>query len=98
MSWLRRYQQRQRDLARGVDADLVRDNRNRLRWAAYLSCALAFPAIAHILSLPQALRIAADMIAIPCAIVAIVLFPWSMATNRFLRKPDPEPPPSIFKD
>lgn len=98
MSWLQRYQQRQRDLARGVDADLVRDNRNRLRWAAYLGCALALPPIAHILSLPETLRIAADMIAIPCLIAGIVLFHRARATNRFLREPDPEPPPSVFKD
>ncbi|MGB6623966.1 MAG: hypothetical protein WBE43_04210, partial [Candidatus Acidiferrales bacterium] len=35
LDWFRRYRQRQRDLAAGVDADLVRSNRRKSRFALW---------------------------------------------------------------
>jgi hypothetical protein len=99
MSWLRRTLQRRYDLARGVDADLVRANRKRWKLAAALFC-LAFLVawITQKLPLSQAMHSAANIAAGGLGIAGFVLFKWAWAEERFLRKPDPEPPPSIFKE
>ncbi len=98
MSWWQRFQQRQYDLARGVDADLVRDTTTHSRLSMALFClALLLAWIAHKLPLPYSLRLAAIILAAVSLIAGAVLSRWTMAEDRFLRKPDPEPPPSIFK-
>ncbi|HET9184024.1 MAG TPA: hypothetical protein VFP59_17995 [Candidatus Angelobacter sp.] len=99
MSWLRRLLQRQYDLARGVDADLLRANRRRFKLAAALLClGLLFAWIAVKIPLPPILNVAATILIMLLMIASFVLFHWAWAEQRFLRKPDPEPPPSILKD
>lgn len=98
MSWLRRSLQRQRDLARGVDADLVRANRRRWKLAAGFFC-LAFLLrwFALKLALQHVVQVAITLVAILLAIASLVLFWWAWKVDTFLEQPDPEPPPSIFK-
>jgi len=99
MSWLRRWLQRRSDLARGVDADLVRANRKRWKLGVLLFCvALLLGWIAEKLSLPRALHLAVIVLATLLMIASVFLLHWATAEQRFLRKPGPEPPPSIFKD
>jgi hypothetical protein len=43
-------------------------------------------------------QFATTMVAVLLAIAGAALFSWAWAEERFLRKPDPEPPPSIFKE
>src|SRR5689334_6525282 len=99
MSWLRRWLQRQSDLARGVDADLLRANRRRFMLAAALLClALLLAWMGQKLPLSRAMHSVTEIAAGLLAVAGFVLFWWAGAQGRFLRKPDPEPPPSIFKD
>lgn len=99
MSWLQRVRQRHYDLAHGADADLVRENRKRFFHSAVLICTAALLLwIATKLPLPHFARLGAAVLAILCFLVGVVLFYWACAEHRFLDKPDPEPPPSIFQD
>ena len=99
MSWLRRFKQRQYDLARGIDADLLRANRRRFKMAAGLLClGLLLAWITQKFPLPHAVQFATTMLAVLLAIAGTALFWCAWAEERFLRKPDPEPPPSIFKE
>lgn len=98
MSWLRRVLQRRSDLARGVDADLMHANTRRFQFSIAL---LAFSAlivwITAKFASPYRLRLLLSVIAALLFISGVVLWNWALAEHRFLTKPDPEPPPSIFK-
>jgi len=96
MSWLRRSRQRQHDLANGMDADLVRANSRRWKAAALLF-GLAFLLRWIARALPPVVQFATTLIAILLAIASLVLFWWAWRVQAFLDQPDPEPPPSIFK-
>jgi hypothetical protein len=99
MSWLRRKLQRRYDLARGVDADLVRANRKKWKLAAaLLGLAFLIAWIAQKLPLSPAMHAALILAAGVLGIAASIFFEWAWREYLFLHKPDPEPPPSIFKD
>jgi hypothetical protein len=89
--WIERRRQRRLDLARGVDADLVRDN--NWRWKIGLALFLAiFPLIWLASKVPsrviQDVLIALTMVT---ALGATVLLRWALRVNKFLHEPDREP-------
>ncbi len=97
-SWLERWRERQRDLARGVDADLVNDNHRRYTLAGGL-IGLGFLLI--LVSLKAHLSDALPMILATLGgalvIAGWVLGIWANRMDILLRKPDAEEPPRIFK-
>ncbi len=98
LEWFGRYLRRQRDLARGVDADLVQGNRRKFRLAS------SFFGLASLLSV-------IDRVARPHGLIQEVFFwligvlflgsafvgRWAWQERVFLVKPDPKKPPSLFK-
>lgn|ERR1700719_1732339 len=98
LGWFGRWLQRQRDLSRGVDADLVRDNSKRYRRAFGL---IGFGFLLSLLDakikIPGTLRPTAIGIAIVSIIAGFLLAAWARQERAFLSKPDQEEPPRIFK-
>jgi hypothetical protein len=97
-NWWTRYQQRQIDLANGVDSDLVRDNQKKWKLTALLVVAvfvvLELDHFFHFAGLTHTIAI---LVAIPIAISSLVVLHWAASERRSLDSPDPEEPPSIFK-
>jgi hypothetical protein len=96
--WLERWRERQRDLARGVDADLVSDNHRRYKLAGGL-IGLGFLLI--LVGLKARLSGALPMILATVGGALVIagwfLGIWANRMNMLLRKPDAEDPPRIFK-
>jgi hypothetical protein len=98
MSYWQRFRQRQEDLARGADADLVRDYRRRgLLSSILLGAAWLLLYVDSRLRLQGILHSIIAYLAGACAVVSIPLWWWASQERFFLRKPDPEEPPSILK-
>jgi hypothetical protein len=96
--WLRRRQQRDFDLARGVDADLVTDNRSRFRLAACLFAVTALLVIVdRALHLTGWLHTGVVWTSVILLIASVVIARWAAAESSFLHSPDPKEPPSVFK-
>jgi hypothetical protein len=96
--WLQRWSQRQRDLSRGVDADLVRDNGKRYKVAfGLIGLGLLLAVLGskvHTSSLLHWVILDAGGVS---AVVGFLLAMWAREESAFLSKPDPEEPPTIFK-
>jgi hypothetical protein len=96
--WLQRWSQRQHDLARGVDADLVRDNGRRFKvdfgligfglLLAMLGSKVHTPSLMHWVLL-EAGGVS--------TVVGFFMAMWAREEAAFLNKPDPEEPPTILK-
>jgi hypothetical protein len=97
--WLERWQRRQRELAEGADADLVQANHRRFR------VAFGLIGLASVLGLLDArlhpsyvwhfvLRCAAGV----SGLVGIVMANWARQQDVLLSRPEPEGPPTIFKE
>jgi hypothetical protein len=96
--WIRRWNQRQRDLTRGVDADLVRDNRKRYKLAFGLQgLALFLILLCAKFHIPRTLRWILSAAAGLSFLAGWLLALWAQQEAGFLNKPDPEEPPRIFK-
>jgi hypothetical protein len=97
-SWLVRWRHRQRDLAQGADADLVRDNRNRYRLAFGL---MGFGFLLSLLDtevkIPNALRLIIVCMATVSIVAGFLLALWARQMGAFLSKPEREEPPSVIK-
>lgn len=97
-NWLKRQEERQRDLERGVDADLVRDNekRSRLSLCAWLiGCALVLAA--NYLPVPKWAQVAIRFVGFGLLVGGYVSSRWARREKAFLDKPDPEEPPRLFR-
>jgi hypothetical protein len=96
--WLERWRERQRDLARGVDADLVSYNHRRYKLAGGL-IGLGFLLI--LVGLKARLSGALPMILATVGGALVIagwfLGIWANRMDMLLRKPDAEDPPRIFK-
>jgi hypothetical protein len=96
--WLRRWQQRQQDLSRGVDADLVRDNRRRYRLALVL---LGGGSLLGVVSVKLGLSGTPQTVIVALAVVlfftGILTGRWAAAESAFLSRPDREDPPKVFR-
>ena len=98
LGWLGRQQKRWRELSQGVDADLVRDNRRRYKWAAAL---ITFGLILVPLSrsVPPSGAIYDIVVgaAMSSWIAGVVLLHWAYRESLFLNRPDSEDPPKLFR-
>jgi len=98
MSWVQRWLERRNQIARGADAQLFAENARRFRWWAALlvaGCLLSWLDLK--LPLAHAAHIALNIVVFILLGVSVFLFRWAQAQDSFLRRPDPEDPPSIFK-
>jgi hypothetical protein len=99
VGWVERYQKRRRELAEGVDADLVQANRRRFRAAFGLVCiAVVLVLLDAKLRLPDLPSVVLRIGALISGVVGIVLGKWAQAEREFLTRPDPEHPPEIFNN
>jgi hypothetical protein len=98
ISWFERWRRRQRDLTQGVDADLVRDNRNRYRLAlGLIGFAFLLGLLGSRVHIPSTLHSIVVGIAIVSLVAGFLLAAWARQEAAFLSKPDPVDPPRIFK-
>jgi UDP-N-acetylmuramyl pentapeptide phosphotransferase/UDP-N-acetylglucosamine-1-phosphate transferase len=98
-NWWQRSEQRRRELAQGVDADLVQANRKRF-WTSL--CLIGIAGIVGVidsrLNLPRALHLILRCAAVVFGLVGIVMAKWAQHEHEFLTSPDPEKPPTVFKE
>ena len=98
MNWFERWRQREFELARGVDADLVADNQKRYRLASMLlAFGFALGLMVSKVHLRSTLHLIVVVIATVCLIGGFALAAWARQESAFLRKPEAENPPKIFK-
>jgi hypothetical protein len=96
-NWLRRFQERQRELAIGVDADLVKANRRRFKRGLFLlavGCLLGFAGPKMHLSF--VLRVAVAVVFGMSGLIGLFMLQWAARESTFLHRPDPEKPLSIL--
>jgi hypothetical protein len=97
-NWFRRFRERQRDLAQGADADLVRGNSNRYRFAfGLIGFGFLLELLAAKIKIPGTLRSVVVGMAIASVVAGFFLAAWARQEGAYLSKPDPEEPPSVFK-
>jgi hypothetical protein len=98
MGWFERYHRRQDELARGADADLVRDNRKRYILAfSLLGLAILLSLLVSKVHPGEQLRLVLRVVAAGSGVAGLLLLTWARQEEIVLDKPDPEPPPRIFK-
>jgi protein-S-isoprenylcysteine O-methyltransferase Ste14 len=98
IGWIQRWNQRQRDLTQGVDADLVRENRKRYKLAFGLQgLALFLILLCAKVHIASTLFWILSATAIVSFLAGLLLAIWAQQEDAFLSKPDPEEPPRIFK-
>lgn len=98
-SWFERWHRRQRELADGADADLVKANRRRYRLAfALIGFAFLLAFFRGRLHLPAVLDTACRVVVVASFAIGFVLARWAMHEHEFLSRPDPEGPPEIFSN
>ncbi len=98
-NWLKRFQERQRELAQGVDADLVKINHRRFQRGLSLfvfGCLLGFAGPKLHLSL--VLRTAAAVVFGMSCLIGLFMLQWAARESAFLHSPDSEKPLSILKN
>ncbi|HTS12888.1 MAG TPA: hypothetical protein VMH00_12280 [Candidatus Limnocylindrales bacterium] len=95
--WWQRTRQRQRELAQGADADLVRANGKRWKIGLLLSgvsiLLLAIPGTIHLSGIWYEI---AGVVIFSVYAAGMILLWWARAESGFLSKPDPKKPPSIL--
>jgi len=97
-SWFERFRQRQRELASGVDADLVRGNRQRFRRAlGMIVMGFFLIGISTIVDLSGTLRMIGMVSGVALAISGGLMAEWASAERRFLDRPNPDDPPRLVK-
>jgi len=97
-NWLERRVQRQNELDRGVDADLIRDNRKRFRlswWSFSLGALLV--AIDVLVQLPNWFHKTIYFLAFGFLVSGWLAWRWAVAEDAFLNRPDSKEPPKLFK-
>jgi hypothetical protein len=98
-NWLRRFQERQHELAIGVDADLVKTNHTRFKRGLFLlafGCLLGF--VGPKMHLSVALRAAVAVVFGMSCLIGLFMLRWARREAAFLNSPDPEKPLSILKN
>jgi heme A synthase len=97
--WLERWRNRQRELADGVDAELVQANRRRFRVAfGLIGLAFVVGLLDARLHLPHVLDVVLRCAAAVAGVVGIVMAKWAQQEDTFLKRPESEGPPTIFKE
>jgi hypothetical protein len=98
-NWFQRYEERRRDLAQGADADLMKANRRRF-WTAFGLIGLAglLGLLDRSLHLPRKLEIFLRCVVVASGLVGVVMAKWAQHEHSFLTDPEPEKPPTIFRE
>lgn len=96
--WLRRWQERQRELQQGVDADLVRDNRRRwkLCWCLF-GCAFLLIGIQSVIKFSDPWHRVAVVLTMVFFAGGLLCGQWARAEQSFLDRPNPKEPPRLWK-
>jgi hypothetical protein len=85
-------------LERGVDADLVGDNRRKQRLALWsFGLVVLLVAIDTLFHLRGWFRDVVVFAGIAFFVFGLVTAKWAQAESRFLSRPDPKGPPRLFK-
>jgi hypothetical protein len=96
--WFQRRSQRRHDLTRGVDADLVRDNRKRFKIAfGLIGLGILLALLGGELHTANLLHWVLLDTGGVSVLAGFLLAIWAREESAFLTKPDPEEPPTIFK-
>ena len=96
--WWTRQKERNRELECGVDADLVRVNRRRVRASlALMAGAFLLAWVRGSFRLIGWLGDALLWTAMIGLVAGLIGLRWAGEESKFLRRPDPEKPPSLFK-
>jgi hypothetical protein len=96
-NWYRRWAKRQSDLARGVDASLVRSNRWRFKAAGLLLAASSLTALAFGgRDFPAWAEWPVRVVIAVGVASGLILLRWAQQERIRLEKADPEKPPSIL--
>ncbi|MFY9904508.1 MAG: hypothetical protein WAM43_16505 [Terriglobales bacterium] len=98
-NWLRRFQERQRELAIGVDSDLVKINHRRFKRGLFL---LAFGCLLGLVGpkmhLSLVMRVAAAVVFGMSSLIGLFMLQWAARELAFLNSPDPKKPLSILNN
>jgi hypothetical protein len=98
MGWFERWSRRQDELAQGADANLVRDNRRRYKLGfLVLGFATLLTLLVSKVDLGEHLRQILRVVAAGSGVAGLLLLAWARQEKIVLDKPDPEPPPRIFR-
>ena len=96
--WIQRSLLRQRDLQQGVDADLVRANRQKWKlFALLLGLTFVSFGIQALVEFSGLLHTVAVGITTALFIAAFLLGHWAYQELAFIDKPDPKQPPRLWK-
>ena len=97
--WLRRWNKRQAELSRGVDSNLVQENRMRwMRGLALLASAYFCRLLQGYAHLAGILKLTVVTIGIASLIGGFFLLLWARQQDVFLNKPEPDKSVGLFKD
>ena len=97
-NWIHRWQQRQRDLQQGVDADLVQSNRRRWKLCACLfGLAFASFGLQASVKFTGFLNQIAVGITMLLFVAAMLMCNWARAWGEFLDRADPKEAPKLWK-
>jgi hypothetical protein len=97
-NWWERKAQRERDLAEGVDADLL--SANRRRWAlGYKLSAIGALLLATdwLWRLPRWMHLVVASIVFMLMVTAIITWKWARAEQAFLEKPEGTKPLGLLQ-
>jgi hypothetical protein len=97
-NWFERWVQRQNDLEKGVDADLVEGNRRKWKlvfW--FMGCGALLLSLDGLFLIPIWFRRVVLFSSALMIIAGFLLLRWASAEHAFLNRPEPKEPPSIFK-
>ena len=98
LEWFGRYLRRQRELAVGVDADLVRSNRRKFTFAgSLLAFASLFLGIDRVVKPRGLIHEVFVWVILVLYLGGTLIVNWAWQERAFLVKPDPKKPPSLFK-
>ena len=98
LEWFGRYLRRQRELAAGVDADLVRSNRRKFRFASSLFVlASLFLGIDRVVKPRGLVQEVFVWVTGVLYLGGTLVLNWAWQERAFLVKPDAKKPPSLFK-
>jgi hypothetical protein len=97
-NWLERRLQRQDDLDRGVDSDLVRGNRKKWKIAALLfAVSMLFFGIRSLVLISARVQKVFDVIGATLLVLGFVIGRWAWREFAFLNQPEPKEPSRLFK-
>jgi hypothetical protein len=97
MGWFSRWRERERELAEGVDSDLIQANlkKRNLGLQLFLASFLLIAVQAKV-KLPSVASKIAVALTIACFIGGSILLRWASAENAFLHRPNRPEPPSLW--